>query len=150
MTNIELTSLYYDPSDRLVDGLQWLEGSSLSVLLAGMGETRWCSHKDQAYPGQAGRKGLLKISSWSNNHDTFYIWHLPTVGVSASGLFMIVTALAEVAPVVIVVGGSLSAVAAPASPSPPSCFSFSPSLSLDGELSSVSPGSSSLEGWVGS
>ena len=77
-------------------------------------------------------------------------WHLPTVGVLASGLFMIVTALAEVAPVVMVVGGSLSPAAAPASPSPPSCRSFSPSLSLEGELSTVSPGSSSLDGWVGS
>ena len=44
----------------LADDLQSLEGSSLSVLLAGWGEIGWYSHKDPACPDQAGMRGLLK------------------------------------------------------------------------------------------
>ena len=116
------------------DKVTFSQGSSLSW----SGWDEGASEKVHTYYHSCKSRSFLSIQ------------HLPTVGVLASGLFMMVTALAEVAPVVMVVGGSLSPAPAPASPSPPSARSLSPSLSLEGELSTVSPGSSSLEGWVGS
>ena len=66
----------------------------------------------------------------------------------ASGLFLIVTAAAEVAPVVRVLGGSLSQ-GTSVSASPGSFFFLSFGESLGGDSVS-SPLSSSIAGWVGS